>query len=661
MQKTHDNPFRKIFNPAIKLMNKFSFTIKFTIVGVLVLFLSGFIYFNFYSNIKTNIDFSDSELKGDLFIKDLYEMIYISGKMGYVDASTKATLLAEFEKDYADLEKVQSEHTDICTKEKIDDIKVAYDKAKAGGTVEAYNLINAVNSCIGEVGDKSNLILDPDIDTYYSMDSLLNNMSSYIVKLAEYRQDPKTYSYLLGSVSDISNTLIMEKDKAYNYNSSLQGRYDDANKLKELTLNMKDEKTVNQYYNEALDTLNSLQKIEYKNLDNLINIRLNKLQDSLRNVAMISIILLIAIGYIFISLCLAIQDSINNIEKGVSRVSDGDLTVELKLHTKDELKEIEDYFNKMIKKLKELISQVKYTGEDVTTASEEMKAAANEISNVSEEITASVSDLAKGAEKQAINTEAGNIKITEVVNGLENITVEMSSLEKLEAKAKAALEVGHKSVEYQNTKMNESKRVSSEVSNAIDSLSQKSNEIGEIIVAIKSISDQTNLLALNAAIEAARAGEQGRGFSVVAEEVRKLAEQSSASAQKIEEIIKEVQNSVGYSVALISKSNIVAEDQEKALIDTIGTFKNISEMVSTINDNVVKVSEITGSLSSQAKEAGGDMNNIAKISQDAASSSETLAASSEEQTSVILSISESANSLANLATSLQQSIDKFII
>lgn len=661
MLKKSRQIIKTMFNPAIKLMNLFSYPIKFLIVGILVLMLSGYTYYNFYSTTKANINFSTAELKGDMFIKDLYPMIYIAGKMGYADDSTKLTLATEFDKYYADLLKVYNTQDEILSKDKIDILKDRFDKAKAGGAVEAYDLINAVNASISEVGDKSNLILDPDIDTYYSMDSLLNNMSSYIAKLAQFRKDPKNYGYLIGSISDISNTLVMEKNKVYDYNSSINPQYDEVDKIKTITDKMKVDNSVDQYYNDALDSVNILQKAEYKNLDELINNRVSRMESSLEKVALLSIFLLIIIAYLFTSLYLAIKNSLVSMEEGVSRVVAGDLTVELKLNTRDEFKEIENYFNNMIKKLKELISQVKYTGTDVATASEKLKTSSNEISDIAEEITAAVSDLAKGAEQQAYATEAGNMKITKVVDGLNNIAIEMSSLENLDEKAKDVLIVGNKSVEYQNIKMDESKKVSDEVSNAINLLSKKSIEIGNIIVAIKSISNQTNLLALNAAIEAARAGEQGKGFSVVAEEVRKLAEQSSLSAEKIESIIKEVQASVQYSVTLIDKSKIVVEDQEKALIDTVSTYKNIWDMVTTINENVIRVSEITNSLSSEAKQAGQDINNINNISQESAVGTETLATSYDEQAAVIVLISQSANNLATLASDLKTSINKFTV
>ncbi|MHB8126693.1 MAG: methyl-accepting chemotaxis protein [Desulfitobacteriaceae bacterium] len=650
---------KKIFSPAIKLMNLFSFPIKFTIVGVIIVCLSAFSYYSFYSTKQSNIDFSVTELKGDMFLKDLYQMLSIAGKMGYADADSQKKLSTEFESYLADLEKTYGEHNELLSNDKLTQIKDIYEKAKTGGADKSFDLINIVNACIGEVGDKSNLILDPDIDTYYSMDSLMNHMSSYIVKLAQYRRDPITYVYLLGSVSDICDTLIIERDKVYSYNSTIKGQYDDTDKLKEITSKMKDIDSVSINYDDALNTLHNLQEVEYQNLDKLLNIRVNKMIREQQIVGFWSIVLLIIIAYIFASLYLAIKYSIKNIEKVVSRVSEGDLTVEFNINTKDEFKHIEIYLNNMLRNIKGLISQVRFMGEDVTLSSEEMMASTEEVGKVSEQIASAFSQLAKDATEQAASTERGNAKIIEVVDGLANIAIEMSKTEELAQTANGAVEAGQQSVELQNVKMQENKRANNNVGNAISALSQKSTEIGNILEVIKNISDQTNLLSLNAAIEAARAGEQGRGFAVVAEEIRKLAEQSSSSVKQIDEIIKEVQSGIEHAVVEMGNGHTVVTDMETAISDTVKAFDYISETVTEINCSIKKVAEVSKSISSKAKQAGDAISNITSVSQEAASGTEEVSASTEEQTAEIQQIAKSAEHLSTLANQLQDSINKF--
>ena len=332
----------------------------------------------------------------------------------------------------------------------------------------------------------------------------------------------------LGAVYDICNTLIVEKDKVYEYNPSIKGQYDETIHLKEITNKMTNLDSVSANYNDALDAIHNSQTVEYRSLDKLLNIRVNKMVKVERNVAFWTIVLLIIIAYIFTSLYLSIRNSIQKMQEGFTRVVDGDLTVMFNLQTKDELKHIEKYLNDMLVKFKGLITQVRDMGESVAAASEEMMASTADVGKVSEQIAKAVSELAEGATEQALFTNRGNAKIIEVVDGLSNIVIEMSRTEELVQKANDAVDAGQKSVKFQNIKILENKQATLNVWNAVNTLSQNSTEIGNILKVIKSIADQTNLLALNAAIEAARAGEQGRGFAVVAEEIRKLAEQSSS-------------------------------------------------------------------------------------------------------------------------------------
>lgn len=351
---------------------------------------------------------------------------------------------------------------------------------------------------------------------------------------------------------------------------------------------------------------------------------------------------------------------IKRLSDAINVVSSGDLTYKVQISkTKDEVELLGVNFTQMIENLKELIIKTKEMGESVAAASQEMLDSSEEVKTVTGHISLAVADLAMGATEQAASTDRGNSMITEVVNGLNHITREMSNSEKLADKAKDTVEVGKESVQFQSIKMRENKEVAANVSDAIFLLSNKSVEIGEILTDIKSIADQTNLLSLNASIEAARAGEQGRGFAVVAEEIRKLAEQSNHSLTKIDNIIKEVQSGVADAVEEMNKVQVVVNEQEGALTNTVNAFERISKVVAEIHGNTRGVAEVSNQISEQSKQAGGIVGQIAVISQETAAGTEEVSASAEQQTMVMHHIAESAGHLSTLANELRESINRF--
>jgi len=386
---------------------------------------------------------------------------------------------------------------------------------------------------------------------------------------------------------------------------------------------------------------------------------ISKFRNTFIIIELICVIIATIVAFIFSR---SVSRPLKNLAESAKAISSGDLTQKVHIiKSKDEIGELTLYFSNMLDNLRSLISQVRDMSGNVAASSEEMMASSEEVSKTSEQIAAAISDLAKGASEQAASSEEGNGKIIDVVNGLDNIAAQMTKSEELSNETKGSVEDGKKSVEYQSVKMNESKQVTSDVADAISSLSEKSVEIGDILLVIKSISEQTNLLALNAAIEAARAGEHGKGFAVVSDEIRKLAEQSNSSANKIGSIIEEVQLGVEHAVSQMKKAKVVVEDQENALINTVTAFEKISESVSIITDNINKVTTKTKELNINANYAGDAISNIASISQETASGTEEVAASTEEQTAVIHQIAESAESLSIIASELQESINKFLV
>lgn len=343
----------------------------------------------------------------------------------------------------------------------------------------------------------------------------------------------------------------------------------------------------------------------------------------------------------------------------MKRAEAGDLTVESRVKSSDEVGQLAAAFNSMLSKIRSLLSEARQMSHEVADSSNRIMQSSEEIRKVTEQVATAISELAKGAEEQAFSTEKGNARLMDILEELKMVAAGVREADHFIHSATEVVHRGEMSIHNQKEEMDRDKQVTQSVSSAIESLSVKSAEIGQILEVIRAISEQTNLLALNAAIEAARAGEQGKGFAVVAEEIRKLAEQSNVSVRKIDQIIKEVQEGVGTAVQQMQKSREAGKMQEESVIHMVDAFGDIAAAFETIAGNVRSVLEATASLSRNTQEAGNMVSEIAAVAEETAAGTQEVVASNEEQVSIINQIADDMANLARLSAGLSESIGKF--
>lgn len=197
------------------------------------------------------------------------------------------------------------------------------------------------------------------------------------------------------------------------------------------------------------------------------------------------------------------------------------------------------------------------------------------------------------------------------------------------------------------------------VADAIIKLNDKSKEIGQIVGAISGIAGQTNLLALNAAIEAARAGEQGRGFSVVAEEVRKLAEESEAAAKQIAALIGEIQDDTGEAVAVMGRGAREVQLGTEMVAEAGQAFGEIVRLVTACSKQVKEISAAVENMAVSSQQIVGAVKRIDNLSTRSSGESQTVSAAAEEQLASMEEFSSSSQALAQLAQDLQSLVAQF--
>ena len=343
-----------------------------------------------------------------------------------------------------------------------------------------------------------------------------------------------------------------------------------------------------------------------------------------------------------------------------TQVSKGDLTVkELNIKNKDEIGELANSFNKMIHNLKELIGNVNNSSQQVAATSEELTASSEQTSQATEQITESIMEVSTGTD----DSLQGAKKSTEVVNDISNkikqITsniqsVTSSSLETVE-RAKHGNNIIHKAINQMNL-VNQSNQ---DMERVISSLGTKSKQIDQVISLITDIAEQTNLLALNAAIEAARAGEHGKGFAVVADEVRKLAEQAGNATNDVSSLISEIQLGVDDTVKSVSEGQ-ERIDHGISMVNEAGeSFQSISSDIDGVSTQIQEISAAIQQINDGTNQLVETINHTEQIAEESSEHAQSVAAAAEEQNASMEEIASAAHNLSKMAEELQNYINQF--
>lgn len=375
--------------------------------------------------------------------------------------------------------------------------------------------------------------------------------------------------------------------------------------------------------------------------------------------------LILAIGSIVIGIIIHIllnqqnRKSIQEIKNCLYEIKKGDMLKELPKNLRGDYQDIADYMNEILFDNKKLMGNILSSSEKTKVYVQNLLTNAGETNRSAEEIAISISEIANGA---------GDVSQS-ATSTMENMREMVDSSTQIKDFAQTTLD---DSIKMQETTNESAERLSTlvdsirstsdindELAEGIGALEDHANQISNIAVEVTDISEQTNLLALNAAIEAARAGEHGRGFAVVADEVRSLAEQSTSSAARIDELVNTITKHINVVVDTMREQIAKAEEDISLANTSKEDFNSISEITNTTVQSFKKVQNLIEDQMEKADEISSLMEDIVASVEETSAESQEVSAGSEEQSAAMEQVFEYIENLDSMAKELNDSFNDY--
>ncbi len=383
---------------------------------------------------------------------------------------------------------------------------------------------------------------------------------------------------------------------------------------------------------------------------------------SIRHITVImviaAVIIALTIGY-FIST--GISGAMKHMTHGLDKTAKGDLTREFKTRRRDEFADLTSSLNVMVTSIRNVLSDMKDFSQKVTGLSNDVSVDSVSISEAAHNTTKVMEEVARGILDQAENTENSNRLMISFSENIAEVTNRTTLMGNAADDVIDAVGQGRSIMTALSKQSEVTVKLTSELLNDIKEVEKNSLEIQNFVNVISDIAEETNLLSLNASIEAARAGDAGRGFSVVADEIRTLADQSMESGNNISRFAAIIEETTKKTTESASKTEKMILEQAQSLEETVRVFAQINDSVNNLVKDIRETLEMLQKVDSEKSDVQNSLQNISTVSQEVAASGEEVTSTLMQQAEIIAQLSSKANELNEDADKLNLAISKFTI
>lgn len=382
--------------------------------------------------------------------------------------------------------------------------------------------------------------------------------------------------------------------------------------------------------------------------------------------AITTIGIIIAVILIFVGINILFTNEVTKALAGsknmLQEVSNGNLTITLSdsiLKRKDEIGDVARATDSLKEELLHIIGDIKDSSNTLMESSNKLDESSEYTTNVAIEVEQAIETISESALLQAEETKKASEDIEVMRNLIEKTSLNVEELHKNSKEMNQLNETATNTLEELHGVNSKAKEAIEVIYVQTNTTNESAKKIQEAINLITSIAEETNLLSLNASIEAARVGEHGKGFSVVAYEIKKLAEQSNESARQIEEIISDLLSDSTQAVDTMNEVQKIITKQSDKVKKTEQIFSDIKNKIELSNSNVNVIERNTTELNEAKNSMVKIVNNLSGIAENNAASAQQTSAITQEVTRTVTEVANSAGKLKEVVVNLEKNIGLF--
>lgn len=382
----------------------------------------------------------------------------------------------------------------------------------------------------------------------------------------------------------------------------------------------------------------------------------------IRNVTVIvSILAAVLAAGIGIFVLYTVAVPLSNIRNLMNEGERGNLSVRSKLKRKDEIGQLSQSFNQMMEKITELVQQTNVTAQDVLHTAGELSEASKKTALAAKEIAVATEEIAGGATSLAMEAERGTDLTLNINTQMKRVLDAKTQMSAAAGEVEQASERGTTHMSMLIEKTGAAEEMTRNMVEKVDRLKESTRSIRKILDVLNNITKQTNILSLNATIEAARAGAAGKGFMVVADEIRKLADQSRQSIDVVAQMTETIQHEIDETVTALSDAYPIFQQQIESVKETSQIFHTVQGQMNLFVHSLHSVTESIGELDQSQSVLSEAMSNVSAVAQQSSATSEEVASLGNEQLHVSEELVKLSDKLENASRQLKESLSKFSI